>query len=142
MGSPASRPAGTSMKDNNDSQYAGRRYLCLARCSTTQQADTSLPDQIKLLRAYGDEQGMHYTDSVILDGVTGSVPGARKDIDQIVAPKKSPNDFDVLLVQDLSRFTRGGAGHGAKLEYELNAVGIDVIFVADHLPEGEHSAIL
>jgi DNA invertase Pin-like site-specific DNA recombinase len=129
------------MKENNN-QYAGRKYLCLARCSTAQQADTSIPDQLKLLRAFGDEQGMHYIDSIILDGVSGSVPGARNDIEQIIQRKKTANDFDVLLVQDLSRFTRSGAEHGMKLEFDLNAAGIEVIFVADHLPEGDHSSII
>jgi hypothetical protein len=129
------------MQENNK-QYAGRKYLCLARCSTTQQADTSIPDQLKLLRAFGDENGMQFVDSVVLDGVTGSVPGARSDIEQIVARKNAKNDFDVLLVQDMSRFTRSGSGHGAKLEYDLNAAGIDVLFVADHLPEGDHSGII
>ena len=116
------------MKEN-DHQYAGRKYLCLVRCSTNQQADTSIPDQLKVLRAFGDENEMHYIDSVILEGVTGSVAGARTDIDQIIARKKANNDFDILLVQDLSRFTRVGAEHGMSLEYALNTAGIDVIFV-------------
>lgn len=33
-----------------------------------------------------------------LEGVTGAVAGARTDIEQIIARKKSANDFDVLLV--------------------------------------------
>ncbi len=49
------------MKEN-DNQYTGRKYLCLARCSTAQQADTSIPDQLKLLRAFGDERSMQYVD--------------------------------------------------------------------------------
>lgn len=122
--------------------YAGRKYLCLVRCSTNQQADTSIPDQLKVLRAFGDDNKMHYVDSVVLEGVTGSVAGARTDIEQIIARKKSANDFDVLLVQDLSQFTRVGAEHGMSLEYALNAAGIDVIFVADKLPDGDHSGII
>ena len=42
----------------------------------------------------------------------------------------------------MSRFTRGGAEHGMKLEYDLNAAGIDVVFVADRLPDGDHSGII
>ncbi|HEY1683538.1 MAG TPA: recombinase family protein [Tepidisphaeraceae bacterium] len=123
------------------SSYTGRKYLSLARCSTNQQADTSIPDQLKLLRAFGDENGMIYTDSITLDGVTGSVPGARTDIEQIIERKKKSDDFDILLVQDLSRFTRSGAEHGAKLEYDLNAAGIDVIYVTDRLPEGDQGSV-
>ncbi|HEY1686477.1 MAG TPA: recombinase family protein [Tepidisphaeraceae bacterium] len=129
------------MKEQN-SKYAGKRYLCLARCSTNQQADTSIPDQLKLLRAFGDENGMIYTDSIVLDGVSGSIPGARIDIEQIINRKKKSDDFDILLIQDMSRFTRSGANHGAKLEYDLNAAGIEVIFVADRLPEGDHGCVI
>jgi DNA invertase Pin-like site-specific DNA recombinase len=91
------------MKDTNE--YAGRRYLCQIRCSTNQQVETSIPDQVKLLRAFGDQHDMTYVDSVILEGVTGSVPGARNDIEQIIRRKKTADDFDVLLVQDVSRLT-------------------------------------
>lgn len=59
------------MKETNN--YAGKRYLCQIRCSTDQQGDTSIPDQSKLLRAFGDQYDMVYVDSVILKGVTGSV---------------------------------------------------------------------
>jgi Recombinase/Resolvase, N terminal domain len=128
------------MKENKP--YAGRKYLCLARCSTAQQAGTSIPDQLKLLRAFGEEQEMQYIDSVSLDGVTGSVPGARTEIQEIIDRKKSLDDFDTLVLQDMSRFTRSGAEHGMKLEYDLNAAGIDVIYVADRLPEGEHASIV
>lgn len=123
-------------------ELCGRRYIGLIRCSTTQQSDTSIPDQIKVLRAFGVEHEMVHVDDVVLDGVSGSTLGARTDIAQIILRKINADDFDVLLVQDMSRFTRGGAEHGMKLEYDLNVAGIDVIFVADHLPEGDHSGII
>src|SRR5206468_682590 len=111
-----------------DNPYAGRNYLCLVRCSTNQQIDTSIPDQLKLLRAFGDEHGMHYVDSEVVGGVTGSVPGARTDIDKIIHRKQTKGDFDILLVQDASRLTRAGAEHGMSVKYELMSAGIDVIF--------------
>jgi len=69
----------------------------------------------------------------LLEGVTGSVPGNRSDIDRILLRKRKDNDFKVLLVQDTSRFTRAGQGHGQKLLYELRAAGILVYFVAEDL---------
>ena len=45
------------------SNLKDKRYVCLARCSTAQQADTSIPDQLKLLRAFGDEQGMIHVEA-------------------------------------------------------------------------------
>ena len=88
----------------------GRRYVSLVRCSTDEQADTSPADQAAVLRAFGDEHGMvHAGDDVVLEGVSGSMPGNRDDIARIVARKQARDDFDVLLVQDTSRLTRGGA---------------------------------
>ncbi len=128
------------MKDT--SIYSGRRYVCLVRCSTAEQADTSIPDQLKLLRAFGDQHGMVFVDQVVLEGVTGSVPGARTDIADIIERKGDCDDFDVLLVQDVSRLTRAGAEHGMKLKYDLSAAGIDVIFAAEGIPDGDHGEIV
>jgi hypothetical protein len=128
------------MKDS--SIYKRRRYVCLVRCSTAEQAHTSIPDQLKLLRAFGDQHDMVFVDQVVLEGVTGSVPGARTDIADIIERKREHDDFDLLLVQDVSRLTRAGAEHGMKLKYDLSAAGIDVIFAADGIPDGDHGEIV
>jgi hypothetical protein len=57
---------------------------------------------------------IHAGDDVVLEGVSGSIPGARTDIDLIIDRKRRKNDFDVVVVQDFSRFTRGGLQHGNK----------------------------
>src|SRR5262249_22095795 len=136
---PEQRPRGYIMKGTN---LKGRKYLCLVRCSTSEQADTSIPDQLNLLNAFAAEHQMIHIDDVILDGVTGSIPGARTDIEQIIRRKQERDDFDVLLVQDMSRFTRGGAEHGMKLEFDLNAAGVEIVFVSDNLPDGDHAGII
>jgi len=128
------------MRDNTN--YAGRKYLGLVRCSTQQQVDTSIPDQLKLLRAFGDDHGMQYVDSVVVGGVTGSVPGARTDVAEIIERKNTADDFDVLVVQDVSRLTRAGAEHGMKLKYDLASAGIDVIFANDGIQTGDHGGII
>jgi hypothetical protein len=60
----------------------GLRYLCLVRCSSAKQADTSIPDQLKLLKAFADENGMIHAegDDVVLPNVSGSTPGARRTL--------------------------------------------------------------
>lgn len=113
----------------------------LVRCSTTGQADTSIDDQLVVLAAFAREHEMAHVDDVVLEGVSGSIPGNRSDIDGLVARKQQRDDFDVLLVLDTTRLTRGGAKHGAKIEYDLEAAGIQVVFVADNLPEGEFADI-
>jgi hypothetical protein len=119
----------------------GRRYVALVRCSTDQQTETSIPDQLKLLDAFAAENGMISAGTVILDGVSGSKPGARTDIDEIINRKMEKDDFDILLLQDISRLTRGGAEHGAKVEFDLGAAGIDVVFASGSVPEGDHASI-
>jgi hypothetical protein len=42
----------------------------------------------------------------------------------------------------MSRFTRGGPEHGMKLEYDLRAAGVQVVFVSDNLPDGDHAGIV
>ena len=57
------------MNDRKDIHLKGRRYLCLFRCSTTQPSETSIPDQQKLLRRFGDDNGMVHVADVVLDAV-------------------------------------------------------------------------
>ncbi len=127
----------------SENKLNGRRYVCLVRCSTDQQTDTSIPDQIRLLHAFAQQRGMiHAGDDMILDGVSGSRPGARSDIEKIVLRKQRRNDFDVLLVQDTSRLTRGGVEHGAKVEFDLSAAGIELLFANGNVIEGDHAGIV
>jgi len=121
----------------------GRSYINLVRCSTDQQADTSIPDQLRVLHALGRQLGcIHAGNDTILDGVSGSRPGARSDIEAIIRRKKEKDDFDVLLVQDMSRLTRGGVEHGNKVEFDLYAAGIEVVFANGTAPEGDHAGIV
>lgn len=116
-----------------NTKYAGRRYVKLVRCSTLGQADTSTVDQSNLLDEYAEEHGMvHAGEDVVLDGISGSIPSSRDDIQAIIERKKTRNDFDVLLVQDLSRLTRGGIAHGNKVVWDLAEVGIEVVVVTQH----------
>ena len=127
------------MKRLND--LKGKRYINLVRCSTDRQSDTSIPDQLKLLDAFAEQHGMAHVDDVSLDGVTGSIPGARSDVEQLIRRKRERDDFDVLLVQDTSRLTRGGAEHGMKIQYDLKAAGIRLVFTSSDMPEGKYGSI-
>ncbi|HZN68085.1 MAG TPA: recombinase family protein [Tepidisphaeraceae bacterium] len=129
------------MNKTNDT-LDGKRYINLVRCSSAKQADTSIPDQLKLLNSFAVARGMVHVADEILDGVTGSIPGARSDIERLIRRKKEVDDFDVLLVQDSSRLTRGGATHGMKIEYDLASAGIRLVFAAGAVPDGKYGAIL
>ena len=111
----------------------GRRFINLVRCSTDEQADTSPADQAALLCAFGREHGLiHAGGDVVLEGVTGSMPGARDDLDLIRERKMAADDFDVLLVQDSARLTRGGTRHGNAVIFALGTAGVDVVCINEH----------
>jgi hypothetical protein len=81
-------------------------------------------------------------DAVRLEGVSGSVPqNLDRVVDSLIRRKTEANDFDVLVVQDASRFSRAGAGHSAKLRYDLERVGIQVVSALGHAPMGEFGAV-
>ncbi len=118
----------------------GKRVIRLVRCSTKGQADTSIVDQNHLCAAFEERNEMIYVDTMTLEGVSVSMP--KTFIDQIIARKRTRNDFDVLLVQDTSRLTRSGMNHGAHLEWLLRAAGIEIIFVLDAVPEGDFGELM
>jgi hypothetical protein len=124
------------------SKLNGKRYINLVRCSTHGQADTSIDDQLNVNKAFATQHGMVHVDDVVLEGVTGSIPGARRDIGQILERKATRDDFEILLVQDPSRLTRGGALHGASIEYDLRSAGIKVVYVSGDVPEGEFGDVI
>ena len=123
------------------SDLEGRRYINLVRCSTIEQAGTSTQDQLNLNNAFAQQHGMVHVDDIILDGVTGSMPGARDDIEQIIQRKRLNNDFDTVLVQDTSRLTRSGGDHGIAVKWQLASEGIKVVYAAEAIPEGELSGV-
>jgi hypothetical protein len=133
------------MNTSDRPSLQGRRYVCLVRCSTNAQEDTSIPDQLAVLHDYAKKEGMVHAggdEALQLGGVSGSHPGARTDIEIILERKRTHGDFDVVLVQDLSRLTRGGVEHGGKIEYDLAAEGIKVVFAGSQLPDGDHAGIV
>lgn len=127
------------MKEKN---LNGKRYIALARCSSAAQTDTSVDAQNVLIDNYARDRGMVKVDAVALDGVSGSVPGIRTDIDELIRRKLERDDFDVVVLQDVTRLTRSGTQHGMKLLFDLRAVGLRVAFVKDDVPDGEMGDVM
>jgi hypothetical protein len=111
----------------------GMNCVVLKRCSSSAQIATSMTNQGLTTEACIRENDLHVVHEELLEGVTGSIPGNRTDIDAIIQRKKTRNDFELLVVQDATRFTRAGQGHGQKLIYELRAAGILVYFLAENI---------
>lgn len=125
-----------------DSQYKGRGYINLLRCSSLRQADTS-PDSQKVINdAFAQSLGMIYVDDYYAEGVSGSKTFNRKDIQELLSRKHEQDDFDVIVVHDYSRLTRGGIRHGAVVEDELKKAGIDIICSTETIPAGPEGDLI
>ena len=119
-----------------------KRYICLVRASDTSDGTTSTEAQLGLLKEYGKRMNMVFIDQIVLDGVTGSLPGRREDLHRLLERKRQKNDFDVVLLQRLDRLTRGGSAHGFWFEHECNCVGIELVFVGDDIPDGRYANLI
>jgi hypothetical protein len=107
--------------------------VVLKRCSSSAQVATSITNQGLTTEDCIRENDLHVVHEELLEGVTGSIPGNRTDIDSIIQRKRTRDDFQLLVVQDATRFTRAGQGHGQKLIYDLRAAGILVYFLAENI---------
>lgn len=130
------------MANTNPSRYRGKRYIALVRASDTSDGTTSTEAQLAMLHQSAAKMGMSCTDEIVLDGVTGSMPGKRGDLTTLFQRKAEKNDFDLLLVQRLDRLTRSGSGHGFWIEHECERAGIELIIVGDDIPEGPYASLI
>lgn len=111
----------------------GRRAFILKRCSSNSQVGTSIRNQDLGLEQLLTENGVIIVRQKDLAGVTGSVPGARDDIDEIIRLKREGLDFDLLILPNTDRFTRTGSLHGNSILWDLEGEGITVYFAAENL---------
>ena len=119
-----------------------KRYICLVRASDASEGTTSTEAQLTYLKQYAQRTGMIYVDEVVLNSVTGSLPGKREDLQRLLDRKRDRDDFDFILVQRLDRLTRGGSDHGFWIEHECKKVGVRIIFVGDDIPDGRYANLI
>lgn len=121
--------------------YHGKRYLSIARTSTDKQ-EASIDDQLTANRRLGDELNMTLVEVMQLAGVSGSRPGNRHDLEQLIERKKQRNDFDFLILYDHSRLTRFGAMHGMSILWAFEKVGVKILFAVDGPPSGPYAHMM
>ena len=123
-------------------EYQNKRYIVLVRASESTEGTTSTQAQLAMLHNRATALQMKRVDEVVLDGVSGSMPGKRNDMSGLIERKKRQNDFDVLVVQRIDRLTRSGSKHGMWFEYECERAGIHLLIVGDDIPEGRYSSLI
>ena len=123
-------------------ETVNKRYICLVRASDASEGTSSTEAQLTYLKEYAQRMGMIFVDEVVLNSVTGSLPGKRPDLQGLLDRKREKNDFDFVLVQRLDRLTRGGSDHGFWIEHECKKVGLRIIFVGDDIPDGRYANLI
>jgi len=109
------------------SRLNGTRGVPLLRCSTIEQADTSIDDQLNSIKFFADEREMEIGDPVKLVGKSGSIKSnLEAGIDEIIARKRQGERIDYVVYYDQSRFARSGPMHFGSLAERLDDAGIDL----------------
>jgi DNA invertase Pin-like site-specific DNA recombinase len=119
----------------------GKRYVNLLRASTDLQ-DTSTDDQKVVNDKHAQKIGMIHVDDVPLKGVSGSKTFNRRDLKDLLERRRLFKNYDVILVYDSSRLTRGGATHAATIRRDFAKLGVLIISVMDHVPEGDFKDVI
>ena len=127
---------------SKSSPYAGQHAIAWVRQSTKEQSETSCDDQAAVIAVFAERLGIRVVDRATLDGVSGSSARVADEVDRLIERKQIHNDFELLVVHDLSRLTRGGAIAGNYLQYRLAQVGVELLSVHDEHLGGEMGDVL
>lgn len=130
------------INQNNDDRWRGHRYINLLRCSNLSQSDTSPEGQKAINDVYAKGLGMAWVADVEAEGVSGSRTFNRKDIETLIKRKEEKNDFDVVIVFEWGRLTRGGIRHGNVVEDMMRKAGITVLSATEDLPDGPEGDLI
>jgi Recombinase/Resolvase, N terminal domain len=122
-------------KKSSQDRWRGKRYISQVRQSNDSEGTTSTQAQLKWMHAEGDRLGMIHVGDIVLNGLTGSLPGKRTDLDTLLKRKRECNDFDILLIQKCDRLTRSGSDHAGWFHHEAAKAGIEIMYPGDNLPE-------
>lgn len=112
------------------------RVALYARVSTTRQADhdLSIPDQLKQMRLWAEQQGHLVVTEFIEPGATATDDKRPVFQRMIAQAMEKPPGFDVVIVHSLSRFFRDHIQSGV-YERQLRKNGVSVISITQPTPE-------
>ena len=112
-----------------------------ARRSTDMQ-DRSIPDQQAFVERWADEHGYHVGKWFVDDAVSGTSTKGREAFEQMIADAEAGAGFRTILCYDISRFSRGGTNETGFYLHRLKLAGVEAIFVAEGIPEGDEGELL
>ncbi|MEM6552580.1 MAG: recombinase family protein [Planctomycetota bacterium] len=127
---------------SNPKPNEGLFYINTIRCSNLSQSDTSPDGQKAVNDAWSLSEGMVFVDDFFAEGVSGSQTFNREDIEALLSRKRERNDFNAIVVFELSRLTRGGTRHGLSVEDRLRKAGIRLLSSTDNIPDGPEGDLI
>ncbi len=112
-----------------------------ARRSTDMQ-ERSIPDQQAYVEKWATEHGYQIVRWFIDDAISGTSAKGRNAFEQLIATAENGRDFQTILCYDISRFSRGGTNETGFYLHRLKVAGVDVVFTADGIPEGDEGELI
>lgn len=115
--------------------------VAYARRSSDKQ-ERSIPDQQAHVEAWAADHGYRILRWYVDDAVSGTSTRGRDDFDRMIERAENGRDFDTILCYDISRFSRGGTNETGYFLHRLKLAGVNVLFPADGIPEGDEGELI
>jgi len=112
-----------------------------ARRSTDMQ-ERSIPDQKAYVERWAKENGYRIDRWYVDDAVSGTSAKGRAAFERMLKDAEGGGGFATLLCYDMSRFSRGGTNETGFYLHRLQLAGVDAVFCAEGIPEGEEGELL
>ncbi len=112
-----------------------------ARRSTDLQ-ERSIPDQKAYIEKWAQQNGYRILRWYVDDAISGTSTKGRMAFERMIETAENGRDFDTILCYDISRFSRGGTNETGYYLHRLEKVGVNAIFPADGIPDGDEGELL
>ncbi len=109
---------------------------------STDLQERSIPDQKAYIENWAAEHDYRIVRWFIDDAISGTSARGRDAFGQMIAAAENGRDFDFVLCYDISRFSRGGTNETGYYLHRLRLAGVEVIFTADGIPEGDEGELI
>lgn len=112
-----------------------------ARRSTDMQ-ERSIPDQQAYVERWARDHGYRIVRWYIDDAISGTSAKGRVQFERLMQNAENGRDFEAVLCYDMSRFSRGGTNETGYYLHRLHMAGVEALFCAEGIPEGEEGELL
>ncbi|HRQ75315.1 MAG TPA: recombinase family protein [Phycisphaerales bacterium] len=119
----------------------GTAAVGYARRSTDMQ-ERSIPDQQAYVERWARLNGYRVIRWYIDDAISGTSAKGRAQFERLMHDAENGRDFEAVLCYDMSRFSRGGTNETGYYLHRLSIAGVQALFCADGIPDGEEGELL